>query len=138
MSLSWVAVRRGKIYCAPACGSNCTFAAFSKATELASKLCAKLGPEWEPRITENMGWHYRAVALGGLVVVNPCEDEYYAAYCSSGDGVCMESGFISGYHGDPRKAVDELIEKITAQHDRLHSILRTVSPMHQPKHAKRS
>lgn len=54
--LSWEPRRRGPIYCASACGANCTKADFDKATHLAKKLCARLGKGWEPRVHENMGW----------------------------------------------------------------------------------
>lgn len=63
--LSWKAVRRGDIYCAPACGSNCTFAAYEKALEH-GRLCAEeLGKGWTVRVYENMGWH--------TSVLSPCK-----------------------------------------------------------------
>ena len=55
---SWEPVRDGDIYCAPACGARCTHDAFIQANEDAEALCAKLGPEWKPRVWENMGWFY--------------------------------------------------------------------------------
>ena len=63
--LSWKAVRRGDIYCAPACGANCTWAAYQKALER-GRLCAdELGKGWTVRVYENMGWH--------TAVVSPCK-----------------------------------------------------------------
>ena len=59
---AWKPVRRGPVYCAPACGAGCTYAAFLKATRLAALMAAKLGTRWKPRVWENMGWHYSAVA----------------------------------------------------------------------------
>jgi len=66
MALSWKAIRRGKIYCAPACGAGCTWAAFELANRRAAALVRKLSKgdlEWEPRVWENMGWHFSARSL---------------------------------------------------------------------------
>ena len=63
--LSWKAVRRGDIYCAPACGANCTWAAYQKALER-GRLCAdELGKGWTVYVSENMGWH--------TTVLSPCK-----------------------------------------------------------------
>lgn len=58
--LSWKPRRRGSIYCAPACGSNCTRAAYEKAVEDGKKLATRLGKKWKSRVWENMGWHHEA------------------------------------------------------------------------------
>lgn len=54
---SWTPVRKGKIYCSPACGAGCTHAQFMDATRNA-KAMAKLLPGWEATVHENMGWFY--------------------------------------------------------------------------------
>lgn len=54
----WTPRRRGPFYCSPRCGASCTYAAFMTATRKAAALCKRLGPGWEPRVWENMGWHY--------------------------------------------------------------------------------
>lgn len=54
----WTPRRRGAIYCSPRCGASCTHAAFELATRKAKALCKRLGPGWEPRVWENMAWHY--------------------------------------------------------------------------------
>src|SRR5258708_31253616 len=66
--LSWKALRRGPIYCAPACGFNCRWADYLKAVEAASALCRSLGRGWMPVISENMGWHYHAAHEAGMSV----------------------------------------------------------------------
>jgi hypothetical protein len=58
--LSWKAVRRGDIYCAPACGGNCTWSAYQSAKRSAARIVKKLGTGWKPYVHENMGWHYCA------------------------------------------------------------------------------
>lgn len=75
--LSWKPVRKGDIYCSPACGHNCTYAAYQAANQLAKKIAAELGPAWRPKVHENMGWHARAELSTGRkdwkceVYINP-------------------------------------------------------------------
>jgi len=76
--LSWKAVRRGAIYCAPACGCGCTHAAFLKANADAARLCAELdrttAKGWTPRVWENCGWHHSAISACGRIKVHPFGD----------------------------------------------------------------
>lgn len=46
-------------YCSPACGHGCTLEMYLLAKLKAEKLAAALGKNWEPRVWENCGWHYR-------------------------------------------------------------------------------
>lgn len=57
--LSWAPVRRGKIYCSPACGGDCTMAAFRRATQEADKLATRMGAGWRRVVWENLGWFYK-------------------------------------------------------------------------------
>lgn len=47
-------------YCSPACGADCGFAAFERATSEAKLLAARMGEGWEAEVWENFGWHFRA------------------------------------------------------------------------------
>lgn len=67
-SLSWRPVRRGKIYCAPACGVDCTLEDYTAALRNGAKLARALGPGWKPRVWENCGWHFEAIHATGFVV----------------------------------------------------------------------
>lgn len=58
--LSWKPKRRGEIYCSPACGGDCTYAAFQKAKRDAEKLAKIMGRGYKPYVWENMGWHFKA------------------------------------------------------------------------------
>lgn len=64
--LPWKAVRRGAIFCAPACGGRCTYAAYRKACSDAHELCNALirdfGGAWRSHVWENLGWHYKAIS----------------------------------------------------------------------------
>lgn len=57
-TLSWIPVRRGPIYCAPACGGRCTWAAYQQALKASRDIARRLGPGWEPNVWENLGWHF--------------------------------------------------------------------------------
>lgn len=70
-TLSWKAERRGEVYCAPACGFNCTHAAYEDAVRRADELCEQLGPGWKPRVHENMGWYWSALGGDGYLYISP-------------------------------------------------------------------
>lgn len=65
MSLSWLAVRKGKVYCSEACGNRCTWAEYQKASKRAKALTKELnkkskafsGELWKGEVWENLGWH---------------------------------------------------------------------------------
>jgi hypothetical protein len=98
--LSWTPVRRGKIYCAPACGARCTWKehedAKSKAAKLARRLDRETGHEgWRPRVWENFGWHYQVIDSSGLWKVNVSRfGKSYFAFLGpkSGGGYWAEPG----------------------------------------------
>lgn len=62
--LSWEPVRDGLKYCAPACGRGCTIMEYDAAVIAANELVAALGPAWETRVHENLGWHWSAQMKG--------------------------------------------------------------------------
>ncbi len=96
--LSWTPVRKGKTYCAPACGRGCTHKEYLEARAAAAKLCKLLGPAWKPRIWENLGWHYE-VRLATMTVYTATPGYYHAFY---------EAGQqFTATAGDPRVAVVE-------------------------------
>lgn len=65
--LPWKPVRRGPIYCAPACGGGCTWYAYQKALRDGAALTKQLGKGWETRVWENLGWHFES-RFGNLKV----------------------------------------------------------------------
>lgn len=68
--LSWKPKLRGSIYCAPACGSGCTKAAYDKAVREGESLRKRLkGDGWQVHVHENMGWFYTLIS--GPIQVYP-------------------------------------------------------------------
>lgn len=60
----WQPIRRGEIYCSPACGYNCTKASHELAQIRAERLAETLNrmaggfSDWLPRVSENGKWNY--------------------------------------------------------------------------------
>lgn len=67
----WKPVRRGEIYCSPGCGRNCTYEEFLKASLESEKLARRCGPNFEPHVWENLGWHYSAVSKNNSIKIHP-------------------------------------------------------------------
>jgi hypothetical protein len=59
MARDWTPVRKGSIYCSPACGARCTYKDFQLANRKAEALLARMKTGgWKADVWENMGWHY--------------------------------------------------------------------------------
>jgi hypothetical protein len=69
-TLSWTPVRRDRIFCAPACGFQCTHKAFMRATARADRLARTLGHGWSPVVWENCGWHAKVVSAHAEVGIH--------------------------------------------------------------------
>jgi hypothetical protein len=74
---SWVPVRRGEIYCAPACGRGCTWDEYREALKISERIAKQL-PGFKPRVMENLGWHASAEALDGHIQVSYSRGTYFA------------------------------------------------------------
>lgn len=78
-ALSWKARRSGPLYCSPACGGKCTWAAYTRANASAAALAKRLGIGWKPRVWENLGWHYEVLDSSKILRVSRYGDTYTAA-----------------------------------------------------------
>jgi len=104
MTQGWKPVRRGGIYCSPRCGRGCTHEEYLTATEKAAGLCRQLGPQWEPKVWENLGWHYSAQTKN-CELHRFSEDDYWADL--------NVEGVQYAAHGEtPKKAVRNVKLKI--------------------------
>lgn len=63
---AWTPVRRGKLYCFPACGGGCTWAAYQKAKRDGELVARLLGSNWRARISENCHWFWCVELDSGL------------------------------------------------------------------------
>ena len=107
---SWKPVRRGGVYCSPACGRGCTKAEYDEANSKAKKLLARMsGKGWKILVHENLGWFYQ-------VRTNHLQVQEYA-----GRFLCLVSPEAGGLlppspvrksFGDPNRAVDEEVKNV--------------------------
>jgi hypothetical protein len=116
--LSWKAVRRGDIYCAPACGGNCTWSAYQSAKRSAARIVKKLGTGWKPYVQENTGWHYSVKSADGYTSVYRYNDyKRKSGYWASIGGMWMGEGKT------PLAAVKHAASKARAQMEHIAKML---------------
>lgn len=116
---SWNPVRKGTIYCAPACGHRCTWTAHQEAQRCAAKLCSDLGAGWQPHVWENMGWHYGAkrgeMTVHVFFTAHPSSSRAYTA--------SIDGEFWGRYCKNPRNAVRACRARVLAERNRLNRML---------------
>jgi hypothetical protein len=66
-------------YCSTGCGLGCSYSDFAKAMRKAKSLCKRLGKDFKPMVSENLGWHWR-VTKGNVTVVPFGLNEVYQAH----------------------------------------------------------
>ena len=116
--------RQGAKYCSPACGRGCTWAEFEDANQSASRLANALGGDWEPKVWENLGWHYAAIHPHLSVSETTAGDGDYTVYVTRAvDGV---GGDWVAHGEDPHTAVRDAIAKVQAEHESLTALLGTL------------
>lgn len=115
----WVPVLRGEIFCSPACGGRCTKAAHDLAMKNAIELAARLGAQWKPVVSENLGWHYKVISPCGRIKVHPGTDGYTA--------FLSEPGCVGGRWAEcgrtPAAAIMRTVEKARAEVAALQAII---------------
>lgn len=79
----WTPILDGEVYCAPACGCKCKLVDFKRATASAAALVADLGDGWQPRVWENLGWHFSA-SKGSATVDYSESDGHFTASIDAG------------------------------------------------------
>jgi hypothetical protein len=96
-------VRRGRIFCSPWCGHDCTWAAHEQAHRRAAALAGSLGPNWTPRVWENLGWHFCARHATQPIEIH-----------ASGDGFICYANLSPQFLGEGRTApaaLDDALRK---------------------------
>lgn len=122
--LSWDPVHRGDLYCAPACGGKCTWAAYQEAQKNAKALVLMLGKGWVPRVWENLGWHWAAQTTDGLMKVYPNiskgKVESYTAFLGEGLG-----GQWAENNADPQTAIATALAAAQREVERIEKMVST-------------
>jgi hypothetical protein len=85
----------GVHYCSPRCGSGkfCRKEWYDAAVANGDRLARDLGDGWEPRVWENLGWHYRAEK--GCAAVHPNEDRQQPFVAGQGYPARSYSAFLN-------------------------------------------
>lgn len=96
--LSWEAVQKGKLRCAPACGAGCTQVQYEAAVIAGHELAEQLGDDWNVRVWENLGWHYSAVHKDGYWKVHANRDYH------RGGAIYSYTAFLGDEHAGGRWA----------------------------------
>lgn len=128
----WKPVRKGPIYCAPACGGKCTHAAFEQATRNAGILVRHLidagyGNRWVPRVWENLGWHWGAEVRGNMEMrVHPYDkgDPLGRCWVSFIPKGCAQ---ITAEADTPTRALALVGDQVRAIYDSYTRALKTVN-----------
>jgi len=64
----WTPRSLGNTYCSPACGFGCKRTDYDIVVLEAAALAERMGPEWMPRVWENLGWYYEVTK--GVAVIH--------------------------------------------------------------------
>lgn len=139
-ALSWIAVRQGAQYCAPACGHGCTYDEYLAAHKAADNCRAKLKmpQHWTVVVHENLGWHWKLVNGPIMLYGSPTgKSEYWAMVSSDikdpagGSGLWTERGAPT--FSDPNKAVEAAVLpmcRVVAQLEKLRDhVLHRIPPI---------
>jgi hypothetical protein len=139
--LSWKPKLNGEVYCSSACGSKCKRADFERATARAEALVKRLGSGWEPKVWENMGWHYSARSKSGYLTVHErwlhsgkkdvvtlvgeqLPDTYTAYLSQEKDGV---GGTWTADADTPEEAIRDVVAQATQERDKISKLLVEVA-----------
>lgn len=130
----WTPIRRGMFYGSAACcrATLCRLVAYDQATVEARQLADHLGPGWEPRVWENLGWHYRVTLTSG-------EDKIEVSADTKGShtrGGWEVTGYGASFNHQewqrdktPEGAVVKVIAVIRAQMDALGAVLASAQTL---------
>lgn len=116
--LSWTPRRRGPIYCAPACGGGCTWAAYQNAVKRAREVVAMMKTGgWQDVVHENLGWHWRIVN-GPIQLHEDRDGKFWVMIGSKPSDNAGGSGYWTptriGRFKNPNRAVAEAIGHVRA------------------------
>lgn len=120
-ALSWLPVREGVKYCAPACGRGCTWREFCAAKKAADILAKSLGPKWQAVVHENLGWYFYAKSPCGHIQVHQFNKTNFSAYLNA------SSYHVSESSSSARGAMRKVLRRVKQQRDGLTHLLEEVT-----------
>ena len=140
--LSWKPKRKGKVFCAPACGRGCLYSEYlfvkKEAKELSKFLKDKVGGKWKVHIWENLGW-YSSLHCG-TISVHPrfslMESPSYLVM-NSGDGKFPGSGHagLGSYSAADKDSIPSVI--VASLNDHKKMVTKYIDAYHKNKEFKK-
>ena len=128
---SWQPVRKGAVYCSPACGAGCLHKDYLEVVDSARRLARIMGPGWTPQVRENLGWYAGVVSPCGYLSVRIYFSEahragqrYYSVFLS--DTPHQQGGRWTGSSEDPQEAVQQAVAKLALEAEQLNKVLEAV------------
>lgn len=121
-------IRRGDLYCSAWCGFGCGWKAHQQATAEAAALAKQCGPDWEPHVWENAGWHYevrRGVCRITATIRGDCISGGWTA-TSYTAWINTIPQFISSRQPTPEEAFQEALAKMIQVFDDLAGSMKPV------------
>lgn len=124
----WKPVSRGKVFCSPACGYDCTHAmhldAHTNAKALVASLDKTSGKGWKPHVWENLGWHYSAISACGRIKVHPYHGSKPLTGCTAFLGQADRAGGTWATGGKtPASSVRNVIAMAKREMDKIGATL---------------
>jgi len=126
---SWTPVRRGPIFCSPACGAGCTKAEYDLKNSCGAKIAGRLGPGWKAVVHEDGGWNLSVNSLCGRIhiVVNFHQKRRdriagYSAFLNSADK--QPGGRWVGHGKTPQAAIAGAVAQALASRSEIDAILK--------------
>lgn len=127
--LSWKARHVGDRYCSPACGANCSRAAYESAAQKAAALVARLGSRFKPRVWENLGWHYGAVSTCDRLYIRERDTRSYSCFLNDK----TPSGRWVGEGTTPQAAIADARRKALEEQTWIAAVLDGLPTGHEKK-----
>jgi hypothetical protein len=130
-ALSWEPVRRGSVYCAPACGMKCTWDDYKLALAQSSALVRRLGGKpWVPRVGENLGWHWE-VRLDFEPATHEHDRSSIVVRRSGTHYRAVVQGkfgqFSATHYSDPKRAVDLAVKEFEDWKRKIDSFVKALN-----------
>ncbi len=104
-----------------------------QAMQLATEVANSLGPDWEPHVWQNMGWHSKAVSKCGRWKVHPNvypgDRTFYCAFLGKADS---PGGYWAENGKTPQEAVKNTLQKAVDELNHISGFLTDIPATQAP------
>lgn len=126
----WTPVRKGAIFCSPACGGGCKREdyeiAIIKANALAKRCTKEIGGEWVIHVHENLGWHWSVIQKKTNIKISKGGyGNYYAAAFAGGTPI--QVSLHPQTFDSPKEAYDAQVNLVKKEANKWNSIINNIT-----------